>query len=128
MRYASAKAVRAFAAVLTAGSIIGSEVSQSQTMSQPKRVEPSVKVARSPAGPMSVMITSNGGGITLFGGVSLDFGDGQHATVCPPGSGCRETVVTHAYAKPGTFTVKLVGRGEPDQKPLAEATVTVPVK
>jgi PKD repeat protein len=75
--------------------------------------------------PLQVTFTGDGGNATYFGGVELDFGDGQQQHVCPPGRGCKEIKVSHTYAKPGRYVARLQGIGE--GKALVIGTVTVTV-
>lgn len=80
------------------------------------------------ATPLDVTVKADGGGVTYFGGVFIEFGDGHRQLLCAPGQGCGGKQVQHRYEHAGTFTIKLVGLGEPDQKPLAETTANVPLK
>lgn len=73
----------------------------------------------------TVVFSGHGGGASFFGGVWLDFGDGEQALFCPPGSGCGETSTSHTYGQPGTYHAELVGVGEGGKSVLAEVTVAV---
>lgn len=75
--------------------------------------------------PLSVMFTGHSGGATFFGGIEIDFGDGSVGPFCRPGAACRDVSVAHDYAKPGAFTVRLLGHGEGEKTVLATVTVTV---
>ncbi len=97
-------------------------------MVQAQKPAASLAVSRAGGDGLDVSIVANGGGITYFGGVFLEFGDGDRQLICRGGEGCRETRTAHRYKQPGTFQVRMVGLGEPDQKPLAVVTVAVPMK
>lgn len=96
-------------------------------MAQSKRGSASLSVQKS-AGPLEIAVGADGGGVTYFGGVFLEFGDGHRQLLCGPGQGCGAQKVQHRYDQAGTYTIKMVGLGEPQQKPLAEAKVTVPLR
>lgn len=110
------------AALATAAPVIGSSALMAQ---QPAAA---ISVTKAGGDGMDVTVVANGGGVTYFGGVFLEFGDGKRQLICRGGQGCRETKTAHRYDRPGTYKVRMVGLGEPAQKPLAEATVTVPLK
>lgn len=94
---------------------------------QPSRASASIAVQKS-AAPLDIAVKTDGGGVTYFGGVFLEFGDGHRQLLCGPGRGCRQQTVEHNYEKAGTYTIRMVGLGEPEQGTLAETTVTVPIK
>jgi hypothetical protein len=75
--------------------------------------------------PFAVQFIGRGDGATYFGGVSLDFGDGQMGAFCPPGQGCKEGSAQHVYLKAGTYTARLVGNGEGKGRVLASTRVEV---
>lgn len=110
------------AALATAAPIIGSGTLMAE------RPAAALSVAKASGDGMEVTVVANGGGVTYFGGVFLEFGDGKRQLICRGGQGCRETQTAHRYDRPGSYKIRMVGLGEPEQKPLAEATVTVPLK
>lgn len=59
-----------------------------------------------------------------FGGVVLEFGDGQEAMVCLPGESCEANEITHVYAEPGPYTVRLLGLGGGAPDVLTTQSVT----
>jgi hypothetical protein len=119
--------MRCKTAVALVGSIVVlGTIGSREVMAQ--RPSASLAVSRADADALAVTVTANGGGVSYFGGVFLEFGDGQRQLICRPGSGCRETKVVHHYAQAGTYQMRMVGLGEPEQKPLAEISVTVPLK
>ncbi len=74
--------------------------------------------------PLEVTFSAHGGGAVYFGGAWLDFGDGEKAMVCRPGSGCRETSATHTYSQAGTYCARLTGEGEGEPLLLGSITIT----
>lgn len=80
---------------------------------------------RSGPAPLEVVFSAHGGGAVYFGGVWLDFGDGEKALVCLPGSGCRETAATHTYPQAGTYCARLTGEGEGESLLLGSVSITV---
>lgn len=79
---------------------------------------------RGPA-PLSVSFTGSAGGASYFGGVWLEFDDGNNIQLCLPGLGCQETTVSHTYTNPGAYTVRLVGIGEGTSRTLGTTTINV---
>ena len=75
--------------------------------------------------PLAVRFTSPGDGRSWFGGVWLKLGDGNSKRACLPGKACRDIVVEHTYAKPGTYNYALEAFGEGPNEVLAEGTVVV---
>jgi PKD repeat protein len=73
----------------------------------------------------TVNFTGDSGGKAFFGGIQIDFGDGATDFFCRPGSACKDATATHAYAKPGQYTVRLLGQGEGQQTVVATATLTI---
>ncbi len=77
------------------------------------------------AAPLNVLFDGRGDGAAWFGGVMLEFGDGQSAPFCMPGQGCGAKTVTHRYERAGTYTARLRGNGEGNGRVLATVTVKV---
>jgi PKD domain len=73
----------------------------------------------------TVTFTGDSGGAAFFGGIQLDFGDGETDYFCRPGSACKGATATHAYAKPGQYTARMLGQGEGQQTVVATANVTI---
>jgi PKD repeat protein len=70
------------------------------------------------------------GGTTYFGGLRVDFGDGQSgamsSAVCASDGGpCRVASVAHKFASPGTYTATLVGIGEGNNTTVDTLSITV---
>ena len=61
----------------------------------------------------------------FFGGVRIDFGDGSTAIVLRPGGSEKNGILSHEYAKAGTYVVQLIGVGEGSSTVLGTQTVTV---
>lgn len=80
---------------------------------------------RSGPAPLEVTFSVHGGGTIYFGGVWLDFGDGERAMVCRPGSGCRKATATHTYSQTGTYCARLTGEGEGEPLLMGSVTITV---
>lgn len=80
---------------------------------------------RSGPAPLDVTFSAPGGVAVYFGGVWLDFGDGERAMVCRPGSGCRVASATHTYSQAGTYCARLTGEGEGERLLLGSVTITV---
>lgn len=97
-------------------------------MAQVQKPGATIAIAQAGGDGMEVTVVANGAGVSYFGGVFLEFGDGKRQLICRGGQGCRETRTLHRYAQAGRFEVRMVGLGEPDQKPLAVATVVIPMK
>ena len=107
-----------------AGLLVGVISIGSQALSQSSVGMLAVSQATGSA-PLMVTFQGHANGATFFGGVTISFGDGSSKLFCPPGMGCRETIVTHTYKAPGRYTAKLVGNGEPSAKAIASTVVTV---
>lgn len=75
--------------------------------------------------PLSVTFTGGSGGASFFGGIQIEFGDGETGFFCRPGRSCKDTTATHVYAKPGTYTARLVGQGEGGQRELMAISIKV---
>jgi PKD repeat protein len=75
--------------------------------------------------PLAVTFTGGSGGAVFFGGIEIDFGDGQRAPFCGPGRACSGVKIVHTYAMQGSYTARLLGAGEGKGGPLALATVTI---
>lgn len=73
----------------------------------------------------TVNFTGNSGGAAFFGGIQIDFGDGQTDFFCRPGSACKDATATHTYAKPGQYSARLLGQGEGKQTVVATTTLTI---
>jgi hypothetical protein len=65
------------------------------------------------------------GAAAFFGGIKLEFGDGEQAFVCMPGARCRASSVNHRYAAAGRYVLRLVGVGEGGDQVLATRTINV---
>lgn len=78
---------------------------------------------RSGPAPLEVTFSAHAGGAVYFGGVWLDFGDGEKAMVCRPGSGCREASATHTYSQAGAYCARLTGEGEGERLLLGSVTI-----
>lgn len=61
----------------------------------------------------------------FFGGVMIDFGDGNTASILKPGGGEKSGTMSHEYTKAGTYTAQLIGVGEGSSTVLDTKTVTV---
>ena len=75
--------------------------------------------------PLAVRFYADGGGKVYFGGVWLEFGDGQKTMACAPGAGCREICHDHVYAAAGAYEVRLVAQGESESQLLGALRVEV---
>lgn len=98
-------------------------MAQSQTQPPSKAT-----LAASPAqgvAPLTVTFTGGSGGVTHFGGIQIDFGDGTNALFCDPGRSCRNATAKHVYEARGVYVARLVGRGEGSQQTLASITIRV---
>lgn len=80
---------------------------------------------QSGAAPLEVSFSVIGDGASHFGGVWLDFGDGEKILVCRPGSACRAASANHAYTQAGSYCARLVGEGEGAPILLGSLTITV---
>lgn len=77
-------------------------------------------------GPAPLAVTFTGGSASaFFGGIEIEFGDGEKDYFCRPGKGCRDATANHTYARPGTYTARIVGHGEGTSLELASLAVTV---
>ena len=79
------------------------------------------------AAPLTVTFTGASSAI-YFGGIQIDFGDGEQAALCLPGGPCADARVTHTYQAPGSYAVRMLGNGEGPTGPKAIATLTVVAK
>ncbi len=77
--------------------------------------------------PLTISFTGNTGSSSYFGGVQINFGDGQTEVFCDFGSECGMNSKSHTYTSAGTYDAKLVGVGEGSSSNLVTATVTVSV-
>ena len=77
------------------------------------------------AAPLLVSFTGNGGGRNYFGGVQVDFGNGDAALFCNPGFTCGSNTINYKYNAAGTYTAKLTGLGEGGTTTIGTATITV---
>lgn len=110
------------------GQTSGGQTSGGQTNGAgTKREAASISIVRG-GDPMEISVKTNGGGVTYFGGIFIEFGDGQRQLLCGPGQSCGAVQLQHRYMAAGKYRVKMVGLGEPDRMPLAEAVVLVPAK
>ncbi len=114
------------ACLLGIGSIVGA---MAQSPAKPPAEPPykptlSAKPARGGA-PLSVTLTGDSGGVTYFGGIQIDFGDGTNALLCDPGRSCRNAKAQRTYETRGVFVARLVGRGEGSHQALASITIRV---
>ncbi|MEZ5856658.1 MAG: PKD domain-containing protein [Hyphomicrobiaceae bacterium] len=75
--------------------------------------------------PLKVTFSGGSGGKVYFGGIMIDFGDGEQSLLCDPGRSCKDKAISHTYAKAGTYRVRLYGRGEGENSSLARVTITV---
>lgn len=75
--------------------------------------------------PLAVSFTGGSGGATFFGGIQIEFGDGERSAFCRPGRSCNNASADHVYVRPGTYTARLVGQGEGGQRVLTQLTITV---
>lgn len=72
-----------------------------------------------------VTFTGDSGGAAYFGGIQIDFGDGEQDFFCRPGKDCNDATSTHVYAKPGQYCVRLLGQGEGQQTVVATTNVMI---
>lgn len=75
--------------------------------------------------PLSVTFIGDSAGATFFGGIQIDFGDGETDFFCRPGKACKDTTATHVYTKSGDFIARLLGQGEGKENILASVAVKV---
>jgi hypothetical protein len=77
------------------------------------------------AAPLAVTITPNLNGVTYFGGVTINYGDGTATeTICNAGtSNCM--IKSHTYNTSGTYTVTITGNTGSQQTVLATSYVVV---
>ncbi len=75
--------------------------------------------------PLRVTFTGVGGGAVYFGGVRLEFGDGNSVPFCPPGLSCQRRSLTHVYMHQGVFRARLLAHGEGDEVELGVVVVRI---
>lgn len=101
-----------------AAALMATMVTTTAAMAEPLSAIPQRGLA-----PLAVTFRGNGGGATFFGGLHLQFGDGESAIVCPPGRACRDFILTHVYARPGSYSAKLTGNGEGTLQTFGEISI-----
>lgn len=75
--------------------------------------------------PLNVVFTIQISGRSYFGGVWIQFGDGQKAMVCRPGSGCYAELISHTYERHGSYVALFVGVGEGGEDILGTVGIVV---
>ncbi len=95
------------------------------SMSEPTSAASLTAAPTQGKGPLTVAFTGGSGGKVYFGGLMIDFGDGQETLLCDPGRSCKDKAISHTYAKAGTYRVRLYGRGEGENNALASLTIKV---
>jgi len=114
--------------VVAADRVVANSACAAETMATDDRKAPDGGLSastRSGPAPLDVTFAARGGGEAYFGGAWLDFGDGERAMVCRPGSGCREAAATHTYSQAGSYCALLTAEGEGERLLLGSVTINV---
>lgn len=121
-------AVAAIAAMLLAGAGAANSACEAQgtgaTVTDAEKSQLTASAAKG-AAPLVVRFCAEGGGKIYFGGVWLEFGDGEKAMACGPGMGCRQVMLDHTYRKPGEYEARLLGQMEGEEQELGRLRVEV---
>lgn len=75
--------------------------------------------------PLLVTFTAYGAGAAYSGGVRINYGDGNAATLCNPNLVCGQSSITHSYTSPGTYSASIIGIGPNGNTTLATTQVVV---
>lgn len=89
---------------------------------------PAARLSASPASgdaPLTVEFTGGVGGVSYFGGVIIEFGDGSRARFCEPGQSCDAVSIQHVYRQRGEYVARLLGRGEGEPRQLATVAISI---
>jgi PKD repeat protein len=99
---------------------------QPKPMIQHVQISSSAQLTAKPTqGSAPLSVTFIGGSAAVyFGGIQIDFGDGEQAAFCGPGRACSDVSVAHIYNNPGAYTVRLLAHGE-GQGPNVLASLTI---